>query len=301
MAPPAADRLFLESAVLRAEVAPRLGGSLLRLDWKGPNGPVPVLLPAAGDPGRPTDRALFVMLPWCNRIGGAGLVWQGRVHPMPTLVESQVLPIHGTGLHRPWQVVQLASERVRLTLREIGPPPFDFQATLDYVVRDAGIELQLMVTHQAPAPAPYGIGLHPWFACGPLDHLSFNAGTVVEEDAARLPLRLMPLCGRHDFRAPRPLPNDLINATYLDWDGRAIIDRDDELRIRLRASGALSRAIHVFARRRDAGFVCLEPVSHTVDCTNRPMRADACLTTLAQGETLRGKMVVEIAPSEAVA
>jgi aldose 1-epimerase len=292
---PDSSRLRLESACLRAEVAPQLGGSLLRLDWKGPDGLVPLLVPSAGDPDRPTERAMFVMLPWCNRIGGAGLVWQGRAYPMPALVEGQVLPIHGTGLHRPWQVIESAPARLRLSLRESGPPPFDFDAALDYALGDAGLTVRLAVTHRGPAPTPYGIGFHPWFSCGKGDRLSFRSGMYVEEDAERLPLRLVPTsAGSYDFLVPRTLPDRLINGTYLDWDGRAVLDREDGLRVRLRASSAVSRALHVFARKADAGFVCLEPVSHTVDCTNRPMRADAGLAVLTPGASLQGAIQISI-------
>jgi aldose 1-epimerase len=291
---PDGSALRLESACLRAEVAPQLGGSLLRLDWKGPDGLVPILVPTVGDPARPIERAMFVMLPWCNRIGGAALAWQGRPYPMPALVHGQALPIHGTGLHRPWQVKVVPPARLRLTLRETGPPPFDFDATLDYALRDASLTVRLVVTHCGPAPAPYGIGFHPWFACGTRDRITFRAGMLVEEDAERLPLRLVPTGTDTDFNRPRMLPERLINATYLDWDGRAVLDREDGLRVRLRASGAVSRALHLFARKADAGFVCLEPVSHTVDCTNRPMRADAGLRVLTHGASLRGATSIAI-------
>jgi galactose mutarotase-like enzyme len=50
----------------------------------------------------------------------------------------------------------------------------------------------------------------------------------------------------------------------------------------------------------EAGFVCLEPVSHTVDCTNRPMRADMGLAVLAQGESLRGATRITSAQVHAI-
>lgn len=282
----------LESACLLAEVAPHLGGSLLRLDWKGPDGPVPILLPCADDPARPTERAMFVMLPWCNRIGGEGLVWQGQTYPMPVLVEGQALPIHGTGLHRRLQVIEATPTRLRLSLREAGPPPFNFEAALDYALGDTSLSVRLAVTHRGPAPAPYGIGFHPWFVCGPRDRLSFRAGMWVEEDAERLPLRLVTIGTDtgDDFSTPRMLPDRLINATHLDWKGPALLDREDGMRVHLHATGAVSRALHVFARSAEAGFVCLEPVSHTVDCTNRPMRRDMGLAVLTQNETLEGEI-----------
>lgn len=286
------ETILIESDRLAAVVAPHLGGSLLSLDWR--EGAVPVMRTTPGAPERANERAMFVMVPWCNRISGPGLPWEGRVYPLPRLIPEQTLAIHGIMLHRALAVVEREAGMVRLALSADDLAPFHFDAELLYRLDGGTLEATVTLRHTGAAPAPYGVGFHPWFERGPDDLLSFSAERWVEENDARLPSgRLPAMVGSAlDYSAPRPLPEGLINNTFLGWDGTARLDRADGMRLTLTGGGATGRILHVYSRARECGFVCLEAQSHTVDCVNTPVVEDAGLVPLAAGEMLVARMSV---------
>lgn len=289
----------LENAHLRVDVAPDRGASVMRLDYLGNDGvPIPVLRAATTDKTTTNVLPMFMMVPWCNRISGEGLPFEGTVYPLPRLIPEQVQPIHGTVLHRTWQVREQAPQRVALTLREDGPPPFNFEAEIIYSLDGATFRADLTVRHRGDAPAPYGAGFHPWLAREPGDRLSFAASAYVEENEQRLPTgRLVAMAGSaQDFTTPQPLPDGLINNTFVGWDGTARLDRSDGLRVTLGGEGVTKNLLHVYSRTLDGGFVCLEPMSHTVDCANHPVEGGAGLTTLAPGEAIAATVTLHTEP-----
>ncbi len=296
--PAPTEPCILENAQLRVVVAPDRGASVMRLDYLGEDGvATPVLRTATTDKTTTNVLAMFMMVPWCNRVSG-GLPWDGTVYPLPHLIPEQVQPIHGTVLHRTWDVREQSPQRVALTLREAGPPPFHFEAEIIYSLDGATFRADLTVRHTGDAPAPYGAGFHPWFARQPSDRLSFAASAYVEDDEQRLPTgRLVAMAGSaQDFTTPQPLPDGLINNTFVGWDGTARLERSDGLCVTLRSEGVTKDLLHVYSRTLDGGFVCLEPMSHTVDCANRPVEGGPGLITLAPGETLAAALTLRTEP-----
>lgn len=285
---------ILQNDRLRAVIAPALGGGLLRLDaLEGARGCPPILRPWSGKAVNPAERAMFVMVPWCNRISSGGFRLDGRHHDIRPNLDDQPMPIHGTGFMKVWDVVSATRDRVTLRLAEASVPPFRFEATLDYQLGSNFLKTSLHLVHQGAAPVPYGLGFHPWFCWSAGDRLQFDAGHFVVENQHRLPVEIRQVkTGDHDdFVLPRQLMADLFNGTYLDWDRSCQILRADGHRVQMTASGA-AKHLHVFSRGNDSGFLCLEPVSHTVDALNRPMRGDALPQVLSNSEMLETEMVI---------
>ena len=288
--------LVLESDHLRAHVAPQLGASVLRLDHVAGGLQQPVLRATEPAPEGANVRAMFLMIPWANRVSGEGLPFEGTVYPLPRLIAEQAMPCHGLAIHQAYRVREHTPERLALTLRDGSTPPFDYEVEVVYTLDGPSFVTAVSVRHLGEAPAPYGFGFHPFLVRGNDDLLSFAAKTYAEEDAARLPTgELTPMAGsQQDFGAPAPLPDGHINNTYLGWDGTARLDRRDGLAVTLAADGAAGSLVHVYSRGTDCGFVCLEPMTHTVDCANNPIPGAPCLARLAHGETLAASMTISV-------
>ena len=288
--------LVLENDHLRAHVAPELGASVLRLDRISNGMQQPILRATEPAPEGANVRAMFLMIPWANRVSGEGLPYEGTVYPLPRLIAEQAMPCHGLAIHQRYVVREHGPQRLVLTLRDGGTAPFDYEVEVIYTLDGPVFTTAVTVRHCGEAPAPYGFGFHPFLVRGNDDRLSFVADAYAEEDAERLPTgELTPMAGSaQDFSAPAPLPTGLINNTYLGWDGSARLDRQGGLGVTLRADGAAGSLLHVYSRGTDCGFVCLEPMTHTVDCANHPIEGAPCLRVLASGETLASTMTIGV-------
>lgn len=293
----AAKSIRIGGGDLRAEIAPSLGGSVLRLERTGRGAAIPILRDLGADLARPPDRAMFAMLPWCNRISGPGLPFAGRIYPLPALVPDQRLPIHGLGLHRAWDVLDAGPSTCALRLVDRSCPPFAYEAVLRYRVDEDGFSAALEVVHLGDDPAPYGIGFHPWMARDPDDRLAFLAVAYVAEDENRLPIGIVRVADapERDFSSAHPLPLDVINGTYLGWNGRATLERGLGMTVTVGGRGDISEHLHLFSRSGTCGFVCLEPTSHTVDSENRPMGPSSRLRVLRRGEVISGEVSIAVA------
>lgn len=205
--------------------------------------------------------------------------------------------IHGLGLHRAWDVLDAGPSTCALRLVDRSCPPFAYEAVLRYRVDEDGFSAALEVVHLGDDPAPYGIGFHPWMARDPDDRLAFLAVAYVAEDENRLPIGIVRVADapERDFSSAHPLPLDVINGTYLGWNGRATLERGLGMTVTVGGRGDISEHLHLFSRSGTCGFVCLEPTSHTVDSENRPMGPSSRLRVLRRGEVISGEVSIAVA------
>lgn len=279
-------QIELASAQLRLAVLPELGGGVARLDWLGGEGALPLLRPWDGRRHDPNTLALYVLVPWSNRISQGGIAAGGRFWPLAANLPPEPCPIHGDGWQKPWRLVEQGADLVRLALDSRDQPPFDYRALLTYRLDGPSLTIGLAVEHRGEVPTPYGLGLHPWLPRTPATTLEAPAAAVWLETAEHLPDRRVPLRERTawDFATARPLPAGWINNAFDGWAGRAEVRWPERgLRLALAASPGLSTCI-VFSPAADAGFFCLEPVTHPVDAFHLPGMPG--LVVLAPGERL---------------
>jgi aldose 1-epimerase len=272
---------------LRATVLPEFGGGLARLDWLGRDSPVPLFRPWDGTSRDPNDLALYVLVPWSNRISGGGVEAGGRFWPLAANFPGEPCPLHGDGWLSPWTVEEEAPDRVRLSLRSTALPPFDYRAELAYAVAGPSLEVALAVEHLgAVEGVPYGLGLHPWLPRTPEARLRAPAAEIWLEDRHHLPAGKIAAHERPDwdFTAGRGLPAGWVNNGFSGWDGWAAADWP-ERRIRLEVAASPELATYVlFSRGAASGSFCFEPVSHPVDAFHLPGRPG--LRALRRGERL---------------
>lgn len=257
--------ITLDNGRLRLVVNPQIGGAVVRFDSLTERGPEPLMRPGSEAERDPNRLAMYPLVPWSNRIGGGSFAWRGQHYPLAPNLPGEALPIHGDGWQRTWQIETQTPHELRLALRSCEQPPFDYRAELVYRLDGACLEVTLAVTHLGKTPAPYGLGLHPWFPRSVDVRLEAVAEGVWEVDSTQLPSEWRQLTSEEswNFSYGSGLPVDRIDNLFTGWGGRSELhwpERGVTLQIEADASRYL-----VFSPGEQADFFCFEPVSHDVD------------------------------------
>lgn len=281
--------ITLENTLLRLEVAPDVGGSVVRFEALRKEGPVALLRPGSARETDPNRMALYPLLPWSNRIGGGGFTWQGEHYPLRPNREDEPLPIHGDAWQRAWSVRHRTATQLTLELESREQPPFDYRALLIYRLDGAALTVELVVTHRGERPAPYGMGLHPWFARSDEVRIEASCDGVWEVDDDQLPAHWRPIAERPewDFRRAGALPDGPIDNLFTGWNGHARLHWPSrDLTLYIDTDPACPRYL-VHSPGVTADFFCFEPINHDVDAHHREAPLDHGLVELKQGQTLR--------------
>tara|TARA_R110001599_G_scaffold77015_2_gene210264 strand:- start:6824 stop:7708 length:885 start_codon:yes stop_codon:yes gene_type:complete len=278
----------LNNGQLRLEVNPSVGGSVVRFEALTEHGAVALMRTGQATECDPNQLAMYPLIPWSNRIAGGGFHWQGNDYSFAAELAGEPLPIHGDGWKREWQILEKTENTLCLGLRSNEQPPFNYTAELCYCLKDNQLAVSIEVTHLGKTPAPYGLGLHPWFVRTEGTRIEASAQGVWEVDAAQLPTRW-----RHidtgeawDFAKARPLPVDKIDNLFTGWDGYARLhlpQEDSALTLVVNAEPAVSRYL-VFSPDKNADFFCFEPVDHDVNAHHYDDLSAHGLVELAEGE-----------------
>lgn len=277
----------LASGALRAAIVPDLGGCVAGL-WLGDlpilrSGPAAALASAR-------QAGSYPLVPYSNRMGHARLVWNGTSHPLVTHQGNDPHAIHGIGWQRPWQVLEQTDQLLLLSMehRAGAAWPFAFDASQGFRLGGDALEMTLSITNQSPAPAPVGLGWHPFFVKRPGARIAFEATGRWEMGPDQLPT------GRVRSRGMA------VDAALLDvdhcfdgWTG-AVTLSDALLAVRI--SSSLRRLVVFTNRQRDT--VAVEPVSHVNNAINLLQAghtADALgVQVLAPGASLSAEMTIQV-------
>jgi aldose 1-epimerase len=273
-------------------VAPDIGGAII--GWT--HGGVHQLRrpsPEAVSLGQVGAMGCFPLLPFCNRIAYRRFTWAGRAYELAANFGDHPHAIHGAGWQLPWRVEEAADTHVTLSLHHDPSAlswPFAFAARLIYRLTDRGLTIRIEATNLHAAPAPMGIGAHPYFPRGPGAAIAFQA-TGVWFNRDSLPFRHGPVSAAWDHASGRDVEQEPLDNCFTRWRGEARIPG-----MRIEADPVFGN-LQVFTPA-DADFLCVEPVSHVPDAINRPdLPAAQAMSTLGVGETLSGEMV--FSPEEA--
>ena len=189
---PRTDPLDVELTAGPARLAVDLrGGSLRALtvgDWAVLDGY------AAGEV--PHGRRGGVLLPWPNRIRDGRWRWQGTDLQLEVPSADSPNAIHGLVSWQPWQVLAATADTATVgTVVEPRPGyPFRLAVALDHVLTPDRLSVTVRVRNAGTAPAPFGVGMHPYLAVGGTEdgdvgraELSLPARTRLEVDGDGLP------------------------------------------------------------------------------------------------------------------
>ncbi|AMK16596.1 aldose 1-epimerase [Sphingobium sp. MI1205] len=248
-------------------LAPDRGGALLA--WR--IGGEDMLRPAPVDARDPLAMASFPLVPYANRVANGRFAFGGRNYCLPRNFGDHPHSLHGLGWLSRWEVQAAGPDSATLCHDHPGSDawPWPYSATQRIELTGRGLTISLVLRNDATGTAPVGLGFHPYFPISRASFLQFEAaGLWLSEPPDHLPLALAPADGLGDWSTGAAAKGtSLIDHYYAGWDGVAILSDHARRRLTLTATGA--RGLHVY-RPPDAGFLCLEPVSHMPDVINRP-------------------------------
>ena len=258
----------------QALICTEQGAAFSRLQWRGQD----VLVPAPEGARHPSAYGAFWMLPWANRLDG------GRIagHIMPINRTTEGTAIHGLARDLPWEVISAATDHAVLQ-QYVQLAPFDYTAQLTVALDGDGVVMEMTVQHEGTAPAPYGMGWHPWFIRSAATSLHLKATQRANHNARGLPESLSPCAGIVADEA------GLIGLDnfFAGWDGAARLTTPAGNLI-FTATGDFATGLQVYAPAASP-IICVEPVSHMPDAPNRTaLAAAAPMRLLAQGQALHG-------------
>ncbi len=291
--------LRLENRALRVDVLPEAGGGLLRFDWLGDGGVVPIFRPgeAAAAQQDPRTLACYPLVPWSNRIGGGRFTFEGHAVEVPRTREGEPYPLHGHGWLMPWRVVSQTAASVELAAVVDHGQPFRYSARLRYTLSASSLHVLLSVRNEG-TPLPFGLGLHPFFPRTPGVRLQARATAMWQAAPDHLPTVSQAPPADADFRKLRPLAVTAnLNHSFEGWDGHAEIAWPDQ-RLLLSTSADTSR--YVLYTPTDADFFCFEPVDHAINAHNlQGLPQDHGLTILGTGQSLERSYQFTVGRSDA--
>lgn len=286
------NTLELACEGLRCQIEPSLGGCIRGL-WLND---VPVLRPPPTEPLTSARAAgCYPLVPFSNRIAQATLKWQGTSHPLIQNNGAEPHAIHGVGWQAAWTVLDSDEQFAMLSFehRKNSAWPFAFDASQTFRVRPGVLELTLSITNQSGAPAPAGLGWHPFFVKRAGSRIAFEATGRWEMGDDKLPTH------RSVSRGLDADCTDLdVDHCFDGWAGVADL-RDGQLHTRITSS---LRHLVVFTRAaRDS--VAIEPVSHVNNALNLMDNTagaadDLGVRVLQAGESMTAQMSIHTGPAE---
>jgi aldose 1-epimerase len=265
----------------QALICPEQGAAFSSLQWRGRD----VLVRAREGARHPGAYGAFWMLPWATRLDA------GRIagHAMPINRAAEATAIHGLARDLPWEVISANSDYALLQQR-VNFAPFYYTAQLAVTLAAEGLLMEMTLRHESTAPAPYGMGWHPWFTRSAATSLQLNATQRAGHTVRGLPESLTPCTGiAADEAGLLGLDN-----FFAGWDGLARLTTLAGT-ITLTATGDFALGLQVYAPAAQP-VICVEPVSHMPDAPNRPaLAAAAPMRVLAQGQALHGTICLSAA------
>ncbi len=272
-------------------LAPEAGGAIL--GWS--LGAVALLRPAdANAVMRNEARGMgcFPLMPYANRIAAARFPWAGQAVRLARNFGDHPHSLHGLGWRRPWTVTAVAPAGATLSLAHDGTGPdwpFAFEAEQRFTLTPAALRIDLRIVNRHPAPAPAGLGLHPFFPRPAGASLRFAAASVWETDATALAVRNGPVPAAWAHDAGQTVGACALDHCFSGWDGHARLGLGSVV-MDIEASDVFSH-LQVFTPPGQR-FFCVEPVTHRPDAIND--EAGQGMHRLAANAALTGSVTFRI-------
>lgn len=266
-------------------MSPAVGGSLLGLALDG----VDLLRRAPDGATDPLAMASFPLVPYANRIADGRFAFEGSDYQLPLNFGDHPHSIHGFGWQGSWTASETGETSAHLIHEHRGeiPWPSAYRAEQRVTLTPLQLSISLFATNIGDGAMPVGLGFHPYFLADEATTLTFGARGLWLSKPDMLPDVQAPADALGDWSSPAIVRGtSLVDNAYTDWDGSAIVQRGDGIRLTVTATGA--DWLHVYRPPGEA-FFCLEPVSHMPDAISRDG-----MPVLAPGETASLSMTIAI-------
>lgn len=203
-------------------VVTEVGATLRRYDVDGRQ-----VVDGFGPDERPDGGRGQVLAPWPNRVRDGRYSFAGQEHQLALSEVAKHNAIHGLVRWAGWTETGRSTDAVTLTTTVWPQPGYPFLVRLDaaYALTDDGLAVTVTAHNDGSAPAPYGVGHHPYVTLGvPVDQVVLTVpaarrllvddrgNPVGEQDVAGTPF---------DFRSPREVGDLVLDVAYRDLEPEA--------------------------------------------------------------------------------
>jgi galactose mutarotase-like enzyme len=162
-----------------------------------------------------------VLAPWPNRLQDGTYKFEGRSGRAPLNEPEHGNAIHGLVRWMPWIAAGRDERSVELGCVVHPQPayPWRLELSVRYALTEGGLEAEARATNASDAPAPFGIGFHPYVSVGvPADGSSLlvPASSFLPIDERGLP-EGDPVAvdgGQMDFRALREIGSTVLDTAF---------------------------------------------------------------------------------------
>lgn len=264
----AVSPLILSAGSLELELCPPVGGSIANFVWTGDGGRVPILRECAGPLDEVLDAGSFPLVPFVNRIRGGGFDFRGRRVALSPNMAGDPSPLHGQGWTSEWHVESHSASEAELAfVHEPGEWPWGYEARQIFRLSAGVLHMGLECRNLSDEPMPCGLGLHPYFRCGPETRIQTHVDRVWTVDEDVLPVERVPATGRYSI-ADDPVCGRGLDNGYCGWSGRALLT-DPEWPFELELSSRQARFFQIYSPAK-GGFFVAEPVTQANAALNEP-------------------------------
>jgi len=285
----------LTNAVWRAGILPQSGASIA-FGQAHHGGWHDVLRPTPdSDYDNSSKCSSFIMLPWCNRIGGAVLNFDKANYRLDAAPDDGTAR-HGEVRKRAWRTLSADDAHIRMGISggNLTPTswPFPYSAEAEYRLEGADFVWTLRLTNTGDTPMPAGFGHHPYFVhsgqppiltvpCSQQFELTDNLATAE-------PVSIAPAV---DFRTPRSIAgvrlDDLLTGRDFSLPN-VIYYPDSGLTVEMYADPIFTHTL-LYAPK-GAPFFAVEPQSNANDGFSLHARGipGSGVFVLSPGQTVSG-------------
>lgn len=268
------EQIILSDSSLSVGILPELGACLSFMRFKKKDQWVDVLRELNPDVKKldVNNAAMFVMVPFSNRIRGGAFTYFGITRKMNKNQGGLEDPIHGDGWKSVWTVVEKNTQKVVLKLehdKATGGFPFSYTCLLTYEIKNATLSVKMEVSNPSALPMPCGLGIHPFFKKYPDTTVQFETRTVWanESDPIDRPYET-PVAW--DFKTPKKMTEEF-DTCFGGFGGKAVISNPSQgTLIKISADPSFGHIV-LYAPKHKRYF-SLEPATNANDAFNMAFR-----------------------------
>jgi aldose 1-epimerase len=291
--------LILRSGSLELALDPAIGGAIANFTWTANGRRTAILRGSRAPLDNVLDSASFPLVPFVNRIRGGCFAFRGRQVALAPNMAGDPSPLHGQGWTHAWRIESASeSEAVLAFDHQPGEWPWAYEARQHFRLVGDSLCLRLSCRNVSGEAMPCGLGLHPYFRCGPETRIQTYVEEVWTVDADVLPVEKVAATGRYDI-ADSPVCGRGLDNGYGGWSGCALLT-DPAWPFEVMLTSSQARFFQLYSPAEEGIFVA-EPVSHANGALNEPewSWASLGLQVLQPGEEMDLDMRLEVQPKEA--
>lgn len=288
--------LSLRAGDLVLDLAPAIGGAIAGLR----TGEVELLrrMGEAALAARDVRQAgCFPTIPYSNRMRECTLHFRGKRHRLAPNFGAHPHSIHGNAWQRAWRVAESGAASATLVLEHDAAGsraaewPFAYRATQRFALDADGLSVDLELVNTGDAPAPAGIGLHPYFPRAANTRLTTQAAGFWRNDEAMMPVAFEPVPPAWNFADGKLVAPLAIDNCFAGWRGTARLEFPELGRaVTIVADPVFGHAVIFVPPGKP--FFCVEPVTNANEGMNRLDKgaADTGVWVLDPGQSLAGRV-----------